>query len=92
VPSAASVSGGFHIAIRRPGAGEPSSSISDVLEPGQALGQLHRVGDRRGGEQEPRLGAVRRGDPPQPAQDPRDVRAEHAAIGVRLIDHDHREV
>ena len=50
--------------------GEPSRSIRrDVLQAGQALGELDRVGDRRGGQQEARLGAVGGRDPPQPAQD-----------------------
>ena len=93
-PSASSMSGGFQIAIS-PAAptGEPSSSISvHVLEAGQALGELDRVGDRRRGEQEARLGAVRGGDPAQPPQHVRDVRAEHAAVDVRLVDDDDREV
>ena len=64
----------------------------DVLEAGQPLGQLDRVGDRRRGQQEARLGAVGGGDPPQAAQHVGDVRAEHAAVDVRLVDDDDREV
>ena len=64
----------------------------DVVEARQPLGELARVGDRRAREQEARLGPVGGGDPPQPAQHVRDVRAEHAAIDVRLVDHDDREV
>ena len=46
------------------GRGRAVASISaNVLEAGQALGQLDRVGDRRRGQQEARLGAVRGGDP-----------------------------
>ena len=41
----------------------------DVVEAGQPLGELDRVGDRRAREQEARLGPVRGGDPPQPPQD-----------------------
>ena len=63
-----------------------------VVEAGQALGELDRVGDRRAREQEARLGAVGARDPPQPAQDVGDVGAEHAAVDVRLVDHDDREV
>ena len=64
----------------------------DVVEPGQALGELARVGHGRRREQEARLGPVRGRDPPQPPQHVRDVRAEHAAVDVRLVDHDDREV
>ena len=93
VPSASSVSGGFQIAICRRGAGEPSLvDQAHVLEPGQALGELDRVGDRRRGEQEARLGAVGGRDPAQAAQHVGDVRAEHAAVHVRLVDDDEREV
>ena len=79
--------------MRRAARGAPSRSTRrDVLEAGQALGQLDRVGDRRRGEQEARLGAVGRGDPPQPPQHVGDVRAEHAAVDVRLVDDDDGEV
>jgi hypothetical protein len=64
----------------------------DLVEAGEPLGQLHRVGDRRAGQEDPRLGPVGGGDPPQAAQDVGDVRAEHAAVDVRLVDHDHGEV
>ncbi len=64
----------------------------DVLQSREALGQFERVGDRRGGQQDARPRAVGGGDPPQPAQHVGDVRAEHAAIDVRLVDHHHREV
>ena len=65
---------------------------ADVLQAGEALGQLDGVGDRGGGQQEARGRAVGRGDPAQPAQDVGDVRAEHAAVDVRLVDDDDREV
>ncbi len=58
----------------------------------QPLGQLDRVGDRRRGEQEARLGAVGARHPPQPPQHVGDVRAEDAAVGVRLVDDDPAEV
>ncbi len=63
-----------------------------VVEAGQALGELDRVGDRGAREQEPRLGAVGTRDPPQPPQHVRHVRAEHAAVDVGLVDDDDREV
>ena len=63
-----------------------------VLEPGQPLRELARVGDRRRRQQDPRRRAVGVADPPQAPQHVRDVRAEHAAVDVRLVDHHHREV
>ena len=91
--SASSTSGGFHIAIWRAAPGRAVAVHErDVVQAGQALGQLDRVGDRRAGEQEARLGPVRGGDAPQPPQDVRDVRAEHAAVDVRLVDDDDGEV
>ena len=92
VPLALSISGGFHIAISRPLRGR--AVVVDQLErlADQPLGQLERVGDRRRGEQEARLGAVGPRDPAQPAQHVGDVRAEDAAVGVRLVDDDPAEV
>ena len=58
----------------------------------QPLGQLDRVGDRRRGEQEARLGAVGARDPAQPPQHVGDVGAEDAAVGVGLVDDDPVEV
>ena len=63
-----------------------------VLQAGEALGQLDRVGDRRAGEQEAGRRAVGGGDAAQPAQDVGDVGAEDAAVDVRLVDHDDGEV
>ena len=64
----------------------------DVVQAGQPLRQLDRVRDRRAGEQDARLGPVRGGDAAQAPQDVRDVRAEHAAVHVRLVDDDDGEV
>ena len=50
------------------------------------------VRDRRGGEQELGLGAVDPRDPPEPAEDVADVRAEHTAIDVCFVDHHVGEV
>ncbi len=63
-----------------------------VVETGQPLRELDRVGDRRRGEQDPGLGSVRGSDPAQPPQHVGDVGAEHAAVGVGLVDDDHGEV
>ncbi len=63
-----------------------------VLQARQALGQLDRVGDRGRGEQEARGRAVGRRDPAQAAQHVGDVRAEHAAVDMGLVDDDDREV
>ena len=54
--------------------------------------ELARVRDRRGGEQELRLGAVDARQPAQAAEDVRDMRAEHAAVDVRFVDDDVAEV
>ncbi len=68
--------------------------VVDQLErrPDQLLGQPDRVGDRRRGEQEARLGAVGARHPPQPPQHVGDVGAEDAAVGVGLVDDDPAEV
>ena len=58
----------------------------------QRLGQLRRVRDRRRGEHELRLRAVDAGQPAQAPQDVADVRAEDAAVDVRLVDDDEAEV
>ncbi len=75
-----------------PGAG--GAVVVDQLErrSDQLLGQPDRVGDRRRGEQEARLGAVGPRDPPQPPQHVGDVGAEDAAVGVGLVDDDPAEV
>ena len=54
--------------------------------------ELRRIRDRRRGEQELRLGAVDARQPVQPPQHVRDVRAEDAAVHVRLVHHDESEV
>ena len=59
---------------------------------GQRARELAGVRDRRRGEQELRLGAVDPREPAQPPQDVRDVRAEDAAVDVRLVDDDEAEV
>ena len=54
--------------------------------------QLAGVRDRRGGEQEPRLGVVDTGEPPQPSEHVRHVGAEDAAVHVGLVHDDVTEV
>ncbi len=75
---------------------EPGRAVAvdhpHVVQPGQPLGQLGRVGDRRAGQQEARLTAVAETHAAQPAQHVGHVRAEHAAVHVRLVDHDDVEV
>jgi hypothetical protein len=63
-----------------------------ALDPGEPLGQLLRVGDRRAGEDEARLGPVRAGQAAKAAQHVAHVRAEHTAVHVRLVHHDPGEV
>ena len=72
--------------------GAPLSSTSSNGLPGQALRQLARVGDRRRRADEDRIRSVVPADALQPAQDVRQVAAEHAAIRVQLVDHDEAQV
>ena len=58
------------------------------VEAGEPAGVHLGLGDGGGGEHERRVGAVRRADPPQPAQHLGDVGAEHAAVVVALVDDD----
>ena len=62
------------------------------VEAREARRELARVGDRRGRENEHGIGVVREREPAQPAQDVADVRAEDAAVDVRLVDDDEPEV
>ncbi len=56
------------------------------------LGQLGRVPDGRRAADDDRMAAVVGADAEQPAEDVGDVAAEHAAIGVQLVDHDVAEL
>ena len=74
---------------REPTLGPRRGVVGDRLD-GQAAElrrQLGRVADGRAGEAERRVGAVLRAQSPQPSQHVRDVRAEHAAQHVQLVDH-----
>ena len=59
---------------------------------GELRGELGRVPDRRRGAHDDRVGAVVAAQPEQPAQDVRDVAAEHAPVGVQLVDDDHPDL
>jgi hypothetical protein len=71
---------------RRPARGGVVGHLLD-LEPGQPAAGDRRAGHRRRREHEGRVGPVRGADAAQPAQHVRDVGAEHAAVGVTLVDH-----
>ena len=71
----------------RAACGEASSVTGDDVEPGEPAGEVGRLGHGRRRQDEHRVGAVVRADAAQPAQDVRDVRAEHAAVVVALVDH-----
>ena len=70
------------------------AALVDELErfPGQPFGQLARVGDRRRRTDEHRIRSVVAAHALQPAQDVRQMAAEHAAIRVQLVDHDEAQV
>ena len=81
------------MAIWRSACGAASSiDEGERRQAGQRLGQLDGIGDRGGGQQEARLGAVDGRRPPQPPQHVGDVRTEHAAVDVGLVDDDEGEV
>ena len=62
------------------------------VQAGQAGGRHLRVAGGGAGQHEDRRRPVPRAHAAQPAQDERDVRAEHAPVGVALVDHDVLEV
>ncbi len=62
------------------------------VEPGQPLGELDGIGDRRAREHKARLGAVGVGEAAQPPQHIGDVGAEDAPVGVGLVDDHEGEV
>ena len=71
------------LAGRRPG------PVDEGRRPaGQHGRQLGRVADGRRAAHDHRPAAVVRADPQQPAQDVGDVAAEHAPVGVQLVDDD----
>ena len=62
------------------------------VEPDERVGELAGVADRRRGEQELRFRSVDAGQSPEAAQHVGDVRAEDAAVDVRLVHHDEAQV
>ena len=91
-PSSGSSRAGFQrtTSRSRPGRGV---RLDDRRRPaGEREGELAGVRDRGRREQELRLGAVGAGQPPQPPEHVPDVRAEDAAVDVRLVDDDVAQV
>ena len=84
--SSSSTRGGSQNTILRAPDRGPVAADVGHLHPGEVGGVLARVADGGRGQDEPRLGAVERGHPPQPAQDVGHVAAEHPAVGVGLVD------
>ena len=68
---------------RRPVVGDERHAVAEQLG-----SELARVRDRRRGEQQLRVGPVDAREPAEPPNDVRDVRPEHAAVHVRLVEHD----
>ena len=81
---------------RPAGRGGPGGGPVAVDEPRRSAGQhrrqLARVPDRRRAADDDRPRAVVGADPEQPAQDVGDMAAEHAAVGVQLVDDDDPEL
>src|SRR5918995_2203344 len=57
-----------------------------------ALCQFLRIADRRGGENELRLCSIKICHAFQPADDVGDMRTEHTAIGVSLVNNDEAQI
>ena len=70
------------------------AALGDVRERPlrQPLGQLPRIGNRRRRADELRIRTVVTGDAPEPPEHVAQMTAEHAAIGVQLVDHDVAQV
>ena len=91
-PVSGSSSVGFHRATVRSGRAAPSPLTTSTRSPHQLRHHLGRVRHRRRCEQELRRRADRGADAAQTADHVGDVRAEHAPVDVRLVDHDVRQV
>ena len=91
-PVSSSASGGFQRAKsfspRRRGV---VGDLDDVVEAREPARELARVPDGRAREAPPRGAAVVRDEAPQPSQHHRDVRTEHSAAHVGLIDDHERQ-
>ena len=91
-PVSSSTSGGFQRAKSFSPDGEASSVISTTSSrPVSRLASSPRVPDGRAREAPPRGAAVVRDEAPQPSQHHRDVRTEHAAAHVGLVDDHERQ-
>jgi hypothetical protein len=91
-PSSSSRSSGFQRRTVRSARGAAVALDDGRVDAEQPVGELRRVRDRRRREQELRLGAVHAAEPPSRRRTFADVRAEHAAVDVRLVDDDVAEV
>ncbi len=76
-----------HLAARARRAGAVDQGDLGRLDADEARGVLARVADGGGGADELRIFAVKARDAPQPREHVRHVRAEHAAVGVELVEH-----
>ena len=90
-PVSSSTIGGFHRTKRFSPRGDGVLDDRVDLEAGQAGGELCRVPDGRAREAPARVAAVVRDEAPEPPKDHRDVRAEHTAEHMRLVDDDELE-
>ena len=91
-PSSGSSSGGFQSTTSRSCVRRGVDVDDRRRAAGERERELARVRDRGRREQELRLGAVDAREPPQPPQHVADVRAEDAAVDVRLVDDHEAEV
>ena len=87
-----SMTGGFHIPIRRPARGAPSESTRRKGSPTSRSASSTGLAIVAEARMNRGLGAVDARDPAQAAQHVGDVRAEHAAVGVGLVDDHPAEV
>ena len=71
------------LADRRAALGDRMHGLAE-----QRLGMVLRIADCRRAQDEGRRHAVERTHSPQPPDHVRDMRAEHATVGVHLVDHD----
>ena len=91
VPERLSTSGGFQIAIRRSARGAPSRPRAGRRGPGRRAARSSGLA-MVAGEHESGPGAVGVSEAAEPAQHVRHVRAEDAAVDVRLVHHHPGEI
>ena len=92
MPSDLSTTGGLYRITCFGPAGAPFRSTSFTSSLDQIGRQLARVGDGRRAADELGIGAVELADALQPPYDVGHVAAEHASVGVQLVDDDKLEV